>query len=216
MRHGSWHALTALVCLVLLSACGDTDDPGDVRPRTSAGAASGTIRPPADTSTPPPADTTAPPDEAAIATLQGGEWRAGDTTVEHTPRETALLREVRVAAHDGFDRIVFDFGASALPAYRIAYVDRPVRACGSGEVVELPGDAWLSIDMRPAAAHDDAGYATVRSRDLPLDMAVLRRLRSTCDFEAVVEWVAAASSPNRYRVLELEAPNRLVVDVRHE
>jgi hypothetical protein len=203
--------VTALLLLVLLPACGDTDDRGDARPRTSAGAASGTIRPPDDAGTRP-----APPDEAAIATLQGGEWRAGDTTVEHTPRETALLREVRVAAHDGFDRIVFDFGASALPAYRIAYVDRPVRACGSGEVVELPGEAWLSIDMRPAAAHDDDGHATVRSRDLPLDMAVLRRLRSTCDFEAIVEWVAAASSPNRYRVLELEAPNRLVVDVRHE
>jgi len=31
-----------------------------------------------------------------------------------------------------------------------------------------------------------------------------------------VTWVLAVQSPNRYRVLELEDPARLVIDVRHE
>jgi hypothetical protein len=30
-----------------------------------------------------------------------------------------------------------------------------------------------------------------------------------------VEWVMGVSSPNKYRVLELKSPTRLVIDVKH-
>jgi len=43
----------------------------------------------------------------------------------------------------------------------------------------------------------------------------VKELISTCDFEAEVEWVAGVASPNRYRVLELRNPTRLVVDIKH-
>ncbi|MBA2378972.1 MAG: hypothetical protein H0V76_05295, partial [Blastocatellia bacterium] len=44
----------------------------------------------------------------------------------------------------------------------------------------------------------------------------VKDLKITCDFEAEVTWVAGVASPNRYRVLELKAPTRLVVDIKHK
>lgn len=205
-------ALIVAATSVPAGGCADDEGAGDTRPRTTAGSASGTIRPPDATRPVPPADETAG-DSAAGA--DQGAWGTGETFVERTPRETPILRDVRVASHDGFDRVVLDFGAGPLPGYRIAYAEAPVRACGSGEEVALPGAAWLTVALTPAAAHDEAGHATVQRRDLALDMTALRRVRLTCDFEAVVEWVAAVVSPTRYRVLELTGPSRLVIDVRH-
>src|SRR5688500_11515989 len=47
---------------------------------------------------------------------------------EREGSEVATLKEVRVAAHDGYERIVFEF-EGALPGYKVEYIDRPVRQC---------------------------------------------------------------------------------------
>jgi hypothetical protein len=47
------------------------------------------------------------------------------------------------------------------------------------------------------------------------ELPVLLQLEPTCDFEGEVSWVLGVKAPNRYRVLELKDPPRLVVDVRH-
>ena len=139
-------------------------------------------------------------------------WTAGLTAKPGT--EMATLLEVRTATHEDYERIVFSFGGGPLPGFKVEYIDKPVRACGSGEVVELPGDAWLSIRLEPAQAHTEQGQPTVAERSRVLNYDNLKGLRMICDFEGHVEWVAAASSPQRYRTLELKAPVRLVVDVR--
>ena len=58
---------------------------------------------------------------------------------------------------------LFEF-ADELPGYRIEYVDRPVRQCGSGDTVPLLGDAWLSLRFYPANAHTEEGQPTVLER----------------------------------------------------
>jgi hypothetical protein len=153
-----------------------------------------------------PADTAAPSDTA------GGGWTHGVLEVRRTSG-IATLRSVRAARHDGFDRIVFEFGRDPVPGYYISYIDRPVRTCARGDTVQLPGDGWLEIRLEPAAAHTEAGQPTIASRTLPFGLPNLRQLSRTCDFEAQVAWVAGVLSPNDFRVLELAAPNRLVVDI---
>jgi hypothetical protein len=123
--------------------------------------------------------------------------------------------QVRSARNEGFDRIVFQFAGATVPGYSIEYIDRPVRQCGSGDVVPLPGDAWLSVRMEPAQAHDEQGRATVAERSLSPGLPNILALTSVCDFEGQVEWVAGVRSPSGYRVSELRDPARLVVDVRH-
>lgn len=190
--------------LVLLAgaACGTEREsaPAPVIPDTTATAA----------------DTVADvPEPGADTAAAAAAWTAGETRVDRPYAGAALLRDVRVARHDGYDRIVFDFGDDTVPSYHVAYVDEPVRACGSGEVVALAGDAWLSITMQPANAHTEQGEPTVRERARAPRLPVLLELKSTCDFEAMVVWVAGVAAPERYRVLELGAPARLIVDIRH-
>lgn len=126
----------------------------------------------------------------------------------------ALLKEVRAGSQEGFDRVVFELEGSAVPGYRIEYVDRPVQ-CGSGEAVEVEGEAWLQVRLIPANAHTEAGEPTVRERERRLNLPVLKELESTCDFEADVTWVLGLASRRPYRVQELSSPARLVVDVGH-
>jgi hypothetical protein len=126
----------------------------------------------------------------------------------------AVLREVRSAGQEGYDRVVFEFEGSAVPGYRIEYQDQPVQ-CGSGDRVEVAGEAWLQVQLLPAQAHTEAGEPTVQQRERHLDLPVLKELESTCDFEADVTWVLGVAARRPYRVQELAGPARLVVDVGH-
>lgn len=126
----------------------------------------------------------------------------------------AVLQEVRAAAQPGFDRVVFELEGSAVPGYRIGYETRPVQ-CGSGEPVEVAGEAWLQVQLLPAQAHTEAGEPTVRERERRLALPVVKEIKSTCDFEADVTWVLGLASRRPYRVQELAGPARLVVDVGH-
>ncbi len=65
-----------------------------------------------------------------------------------------------------------------------------------------------------ARAHDDAGHPTIASREIAANLDVVLEVERTCDFEGVVTWVIGVASPNRFRVLELSDPPRLVVDIR--
>lgn len=155
------------------------------------------------------------PASAGQDTVSGAAWTVGTTTVDNQVEGAALLRSVRAARHDGFDRIVLDFAADEVPSYHVEYVDRPVLQCGSGEAVPLAGDAWIVIRIQPANAHTEEGQPTITQRELSPDLPTLLELKLICDFEAHVEWVAAVSSPEQYRAFTLASPNRLVVDIRH-
>lgn len=126
----------------------------------------------------------------------------------------AVLREVRAAGQEGFDRVVFEFEGSAVPGYRVGYVEQPAQ-CGSGEAVKVAGSARLQVQIIPAQAHTEAGEPTVRERERRLDLPVLKELESTCDYEADVTWVLGLASRRPYRVQELSGPARLVIDVGH-
>ncbi len=165
--------------------------------------------------TPTPASPKATPADEATASTAEFEGTAGITDKKNRISGAGLLTGVRTGRHDGFDRIVFEFRGE-LPGYHVEYIDKPVRSCGSGEVVPLAGEAWLQVRFEPANAHTDEGKPTLDFRELEPKLPIVLELKSTCDFEAQVEWVAGVSSPNKYRVLELKSPTRLVVDIKHK
>jgi hypothetical protein len=157
----------------------------------------------------------APVDSVATPAADTG-WTTQNTDVKRERSEIALLKAVRTAAHPGFERITFEFAGVAPAAYHIEYIDRPVRACGSGEPVAIEGDAWLEVRFNGANAHDDKGAPTVSERDRRPALPIIRQLTLTCDFEAEVTWVAGVSTPARYRLRELAGPARVVVDLRRD
>lgn len=198
--------LGLLLIGMLLTACSD--------PRPAPNAAETPSPSPAATVTATPAPANVPADERAET--PEFEGTAGNTEKKN-PSATgaALLTDVRSARHASYDRVVFEFEGTELPTFRIEYIDRPVRACGSGDVVPFAGDAWLSVRFSGANAHTDSGEATINDRVRSPNLPIVKDLKLICDFEAEVEWVMGVSSPNKYRVLELKGPTRLVVDIRH-
>lgn len=157
-------------------------------------------------------DTTSPSPSPSIIS----DWTAGivhDST--RIPADTfAIVQEVRTARHDDHDRIVFEFSGPDIPGFHIEYIDEPVRECGSGKPVYLPGDGWLMIKFLSARMHKN-GSSTVTQRDLEPNHPILLRLTTVCDFENYVTWVASVATPNKFQVLTLENPSRLIVNIKN-
>lgn len=205
------NSLLLIFAAAVLAGCGPAQN--DNRPNLNVSSPAGQA---AEQPTPAPeAAKPTPADEAATATSDF-EGTAGITAKKYQIREPALFTDVRAGRHEGFDRVVFEFSGEELPGYHIEYIDKPVRSCGSGEVVTLAGDAWLQVRFEPANSHTEDGKPTLRFREVAPKLPIVLELKSTCDFEAQVEWVIGVASPNRYRVLELRSPTRLVVDIKHK
>jgi len=128
--------------------------------------------------------------------------------------EPALLSALRTSKNDGFDRVVFEF-RERMPGYRLEYLDKPVRDCGSGAMRRIDGDGWLEVRFSPASAHTESGEPTVRARELKPALSTLREIERTCDLEGIVTWVVGTASAQRFRAFELSGPPRLVVDIDH-
>lgn len=209
-------AAVVMIAFALVAGCaaGEDQEPAARAPADSADVATAEDSAPARI---PSQDASAPPDEreAEPNAVMGAEWTAADTDEERPATGAALLRAMRTARHDGFDRVVLDFGSDEAPGYRISYIDRPVRQCGSGNEVPVAGDGWLSITVQPANAHTEQGEPTIRERERAPGLPVLLELKLICDFEAMVEVVAGVASPEQYRSFVLASPNRLVIDIMH-
>lgn len=193
--------VTALSALSL-SACNRGDDPTVETDGVDPGAAGSTTT------------STTAPDEATTSTSFTATSlpATGDA-----PTTRGYLAAVRVAAHDGFDRVVFEF-EDALPGYRVATTKRPVTEDGSGDTVEVKGDALLEVRF------ENAGMARIEGeRVVPVykgDKRVTTKgelvleVVDAGDFEGVVTWVVGLQDePAAVRVSTLASPFRLVVDV---
>ncbi len=124
---------------------------------------------------------------------------------------TPLLVAVRAAHHPDVDRLVFEFTGGLPERTTTRYVAQVV-GDGSGLPIPLAGRAQLEIGFSRAAAHTDAGRATVPSRTawaLPNVVATV----VTGDFEAVVTYGVGLASRQPVRVTTLRNPSRVVVDV---
>jgi hypothetical protein len=129
---------------------------------------------------------------------------------------TALLTDIRAARHPGFDRLVFVF-SNVVPGYDVRYVERPVRADGSGAVVRVAGAFVAQVRLEPALDADlskpsvPLTYAGPR-RFVP-SAAVVKEVVRIGGFEGVLTWAVGTDRRAPFRVLTLEGPPRLVLDV---
>lgn len=144
------------------------------------------------------------------------EGTTEDTTVEADHTEFATLVAVRFGEQDGFERMTLEFDEEVMPGYTIAYTDQATQ-CGSGHPVETEGEAVLRIQVAPARAHtfvDELREPTLEDTERRLEQPILREAVQVCDHHGGVEWALGLRERAPYRVLTLDAPTRLVVDVR--
>jgi hypothetical protein len=155
------------------------------------------------------------PKEQGDTSPEKFDGTAGTMDVRKPDMQPVILKEIRIGLHPNFDRVVFEFEGTQVPGYRVQYVDKPVRTCGPGEIVQVAGYGYLVVQMMPAQAHTNEGKSTINERSYAPKLVLIKEMRQLCDFESDVQWVLGLTSPNRYRVLELTNPARLVIDVRH-
>ena len=164
-------------------------------------------------------DDEAPPGTSPATTLPPPVLDGAATepvTSDAAAMETALLTDVRVASHEGYDRVVFEF-QNGVPGYDIRYLERPVRADGSGDEVAVAGSAVLVVRMEPALDADltqESAPPTYKgpTRFSP-DAAVVVELVRIGGFEAVLAWAIGTDGKLPFLVTELQDPARLVIDI---
>ena len=166
----------------------------------------------------PSSTTTATTGTGGIDPLGG----ASTTPVEGAANssDTALLERVAVGRHEGYDRVVFQF-RNALPGYKVEYVQPPLKEDGSGNPVEIKGNAFLVVRMEPASGFDlNTGEGVMiykgprRLEGSAAGTSVVQELARTGDFEAVLTWAIGLSDKVDFRVQTAASPLRLIVDLR--
>jgi hypothetical protein len=153
----------------------------------------------------------------AIDTMPGASTRPVSSL--STNASTALLRAIRVARHQGYDRVVFEFRSNVLPGHDVRYVVRPVRQDASGRVVAVKGAYVLRVRMSPAfdADQSKAGAPRTYTGSLRISprMPEVAQLVRTGGFEDVLTWVVGVRDRVGFRVLTLHNPARIVIDLRN-
>lgn len=196
---------------LVAAACGDDDggaiDTSSATTTTAAGSSGTTASTRADEGGIDPMNdaSTSPVSVPAPANASGG---------------AALLSAVRASRHEGYDRVVFEFtAASSLPGYSVSYVDEPVTEDGSGKQVDVAGDHVVLVRMEPASGADVTKESAPQSYTGPTRFTPgtpeVTELVRTGDFEAVLSWAIGVHDKVAFRVLTLQNPARLVVDLQN-
>lgn len=201
-HHTATRAIGLALAVALAAGCTDGGDPtvsagGDTTSSTGA-----TTAP---SSTPPTTVAAVTPPITAPAPVGAGR---------------AYLTAVRVAATSGGgSRVVFEFEPN-LPGYRIEYIERPVTEDGSGDVVEVAGEAVLQVRMEEAAGARIEGERVIPTYTGPKRVpsggtgGVVTEAVDIGDYEAVVTWaVGLGRRVPAISVSTLSGPSRLVIDV---
>jgi hypothetical protein len=190
--------------LLAVSGCGGSD-----KSSTPTGA----------NSLPSPTPTSTTATTGGIDPLEG----AGTTPVEGEAAgsDIALLERVAVGRHEGYDRVVFQF-KNVLPGYSIEYKDEPLKEDGSGNPVNVKGNAVAVVRMEPASGFDlNTGEGVMvykgprRIEGSAAGTSVVQELVRAGDFEAVLVWAIGLSDKVDFRVRTATSPARLIVDFRN-
>lgn len=146
---------------------------------------------------------------------------AGDPSTEDREADpeagTIAVTDVRVGAHEGFDRIVFETDGDGAPGWFIGYVPE-ARTQGRGDLVELEGDAVLSIGIWGATLPPE-----LPPELQPVDFdridgppgGVVTEVAADTIFEGIHGFFAGVTDEHPFVVERLEDPTRVVIDIIH-
>lgn len=128
------------------------------------------------------------------------------TTSSVTP-----ITDVRVGAHPGYDRIVFEFAGSGRPQLTVEQKLGPFVADASGQTIKVAGNAFLSLKLFDASGYPTYTGPGAFSPGYPNLVALV----NAGDYEGYVTWIAGLRDINSicYSVSTLTGPTRIVIDI---
>jgi hypothetical protein len=121
---------------------------------------------------------------------------------------------VRVGRHTGYDRVVWQFPGAGRPSFQVQYVPQPI-ADGSGDVVDVPGDAFLEVLISAVGIPSATAPRPRNASAASLTGTVIVQARPVYGgFEAVGQsFVGVRDRERPFRAAVLTNPTRLVVDI---
>lgn len=199
-----------LVLVMVLPACGGSTSDPDPTPSGTPGASDS----PTPTPSASPSSASPDPSPTACPPVAGG-----------APGTDVKLVAVRVGSHSGYDRIAFEFAPpkdpsppNTLPAFTLNRVEQ-VTQDGSGNPVEIAGDALYSLVMQGASGVDLSGPELVITYNGPKEFKpnfpALLELEHAGDFENVLSWGIGLRAPRCVTATQFNSPLRLVLDIPH-
>ena len=122
---------------------------------------------------------------------------------------------LRVGVHRTYDRIVLDLSGVGPLGWRAAYTDEP-RSQGKGDPVDVPGAAFLSVDVTGVSIPTtDEDYEVYFDDPTPVHGSILQAAYLST-FEGVAQVVIGVDAERPFRIFTLEDPLRVVIDVSNE
>jgi hypothetical protein len=119
---------------------------------------------------------------------------------------SGVVARVDLARHEGYDRFVIEFDGPGLPAYQIAYSSGE-SVTVAGDDVPLTGTALLAITVRPGLNKQRLPVRLKTDTSNVQEAALVNVGRGS------LTWMLAVDRPTAFKVLVLEDPSRLVIDV---
>ena len=141
-------------------------------------------------------------------------WVAGPVNrdAERLAPPVNEMQDVTTLEGETFDRVIFHLGAQGgIPGYQIMWTDSIPVDCTTQAAANVVGEKKLFLRLTSVTA----GPTAVK----PLDPRYenLQAITPTCVQEGgVIEYLFGAHEQTQVRVIEMRAPRRLVVDVRHD
>jgi hypothetical protein len=127
----------------------------------------------------------------------------------------AQITDLRMGAHESYDRIVVEFAAGT-PEYTIEKAVPPLLQDPSGLAMQVQGSSFLRIVLHGGTVQlPNGGTSYGGATSFTPHFVKLIDLQSAGDFEAVSTWYVGMSGDACVRVFTLTAPSRLVIDLQH-
>ena len=198
--------------ILLLGACGESGAPPSASPSPSPQPTSSQPASPDPTMSVPsmPPDKEGPDDLAGFDCTDGLRFQQAGADIA----APANLDDVRIGAHEGFDRIVFE--TDRVTGYDIQRASPPFFQDGSGRELAVAGDSFFRITLSGTTKQRPDGSSSYQGPTsfTPSGMSSVVSLIEGGDFEAVSTWYIGAHGPGAcMRVTSLDGPSRLVIDV---
>jgi hypothetical protein len=147
------------------------------------------------------------------------DWQTADYTKAFTGQVPPLRHLTRAQAFDvasqGYDSMSFAFDGPTAPGYTVKYVDE-VTQDGSGQTVDLPGEAWIQVVFTSAVAHDDDGQATLSpaiTQPVTTGYPGLKAYVMNGDFEGQVSVALGTGAKRGFSVREIKQSGQWMVSI---
>lgn len=168
----------------------------------------------------PGAATNAPTDQAGPNANSAFAWGAGAAGQPASTDAQLLITDVRVGTHPekGYDRVVVEFSGPGNPGWLAPQWVQEAYTPGKGDPIEVSGNyrlALIGTGALGSPTEEQLAQMYQGPKNLDVNGQAISQVHIDLPFESEFQVVVGANTQN-YRVLALQSPTRLVIDVANE